>query len=133
MKEGFRQTPKPFFGDLLHFHGESHLPFFFCRFIIFRHPVVFFGQMAGKNRREGDGIGRLSERISAGKQQRTVRLRGDGRTLREHLSVGYGELEIKRRFARFKRVCGGNIAERVTVISYSRRANVRVSLDSVQV
>lgn len=64
--------------------------------------------MAGQNRREGDGIGGLSECVYAGEAQRAIRLRGNARALRERLSVGNGELEIERGFAVLKRIGGGS-------------------------
>ena len=64
--------------------------------------------MAGQNRREGDGIGGLSERVYAGEAQRAVRLNGNARALRDRLSVGNGELEIERGLAVFKRIGGGS-------------------------
>ena len=83
----------------LSLHGKRHPPFFLRRLVIIRQPVVRLAQMTGQNRREGDGIGGLSERVNAGEAQRAVRLNGNTRALRERLSVGNGELEIERGFA----------------------------------
>ena len=83
----------------LSLHGKRHPPFFLGRLVIIRQPVVRLARMAGQNRREGDGIGGLSERIYAGEVQRAVRLNGNACALRECLSVGNGELEIERGFA----------------------------------